>query len=50
MAVRIAIKLDDKGLVDQVFAVCKDPSLRKQLGFLIARQRFVIEGLEEDVS
>lgn len=49
-AIRMAMKLDDKSLVEQVFKVCKDPLIRKQLGFLIARQRIVIEGLEEEVS
>jgi len=44
-AIRIAMKLDDKSLIEEIFKVCKNPLLRKQLAFLIARQRIVIDGL-----
>lgn len=44
-ALRLAIKLDDIGKIKEVFSKCKDKLILKQLCYLIARQRIVLEEL-----
>ncbi|KAF2143830.1 uncharacterized protein K452DRAFT_224638 [Aplosporella prunicola CBS 121167] len=46
-AVVIAIRLNDKDLIQEAFDATEDKSIKKQMAFLIARQRVVID-LPED--
>jgi len=42
-ALRIAIKMNDQTLMKSVLESCEDSGLKKQLGFMLARQRIFIE-------
>jgi 26S proteasome regulatory subunit N1 len=45
IALRFAIKLDDHDKIKEVFAVCPDELIRKQLAFNAARQKIYIPDL-----
>ncbi|KAB2575394.1 putative 26s proteasome regulatory subunit rpn-1 protein [Lasiodiplodia theobromae] len=47
-AMVIAIRLNDKELIQDAFNATEDKSIKKQLAFLIARQRIVIDLPEEE--
>lgn len=47
-AVVIAIRLNDKELIQDAFNATEDKSIKKQMAFLIARQRIVIDLPEEE--
>ncbi|KAK7715938.1 proteasome regulatory particle base subunit [Botryosphaeria dothidea] len=47
-AMVIAIRLNDKELIQDAFNATEDKSIKKQMGFLIARQRIVIDLPEEE--
>ena len=48
-ALRIALKLNDMQLIKEVFELCTDRTVQKQLSFQIARQRVNIP-LDEDLT
>lgn len=48
IALRIAIKLDDHDKIKEVFSVCPDELIRKQLAFNAARQKIFIAELSEE--
>jgi 26S proteasome regulatory subunit N1 len=48
IALRIAIKLDDHDKIKDVFSVCPDELIRKQLAFNAARQKIFIPDLSEE--
>lgn len=48
IALRVAIKLDDRSKIDEVFKECPDSLIRKQLAFNAARQKIYIPGLDEE--
>ena len=48
IALRVAIKLDDRKKVEELFKECPDPLIRKQLAFNAARQRIFIPDLPEE--
>ena len=48
IALRVAIKLDDRSIIDEVFKECPDSLIRKQLAFNAARQKIYIPGLDEE--
>lgn len=48
IALRIAIKLDDHDKIKEVFSVCPDELIRKQLAFNAARQKIFIADLSEE--
>lgn len=45
-ALRVALKINEKDVIDSTFATCNDPLEKKQLGYLLARQGVVVN-LEE---
>ena len=45
IALRVAIKLDDREKVEQLFKECPDELIKKQLAFNAARQKIFIPGL-----
>lgn len=47
-AMVMALKLNDFQLMERIFNECQDPSVRKQLAFLLARQLIVFEDIEDD--
>ncbi|CAD8085972.1 unnamed protein product [Paramecium primaurelia] len=48
-ALRIALRIDKPGKVEQVFEACQDPTIKKQLAFQLARHRYQIdEGIIND--
>ena len=49
-AMVIALKLNDHEMMHQIFNDCNDPSLKKQLAFLLARQLIVFDDImDEDI-
>ncbi|OEH73887.1 26s proteasome non-ATPase regulatory subunit [Cyclospora cayetanensis] len=49
-AMRVALRLGDRGLVDKVLADCKDPLMRQQLALLLCRQRVDVEFEDEKLQ
>jgi 26S proteasome regulatory subunit N1 len=49
-ALRMALKLDDYSKMCIVFGTCTDPLIRKQLAFILARQRVYIPDLEPELN
>ena len=49
-ALRVAIKLLDFELMHQAFSLCKDETMKKQLAFILARQRIYLEGLSPELT
>lgn len=49
-AVVLAIRLNDKDLIEKAFNSTKDKSIRRQMAFLIGRQRICLDLTEEDVE
>lgn len=49
-AMVLAIRLNDTALIKTQFDATTDPTLKKQLAFLIARQRISLDGEEEDAE
>ncbi|XP_051912777.1 uncharacterized protein LOC127595135 [Hippocampus zosterae] len=49
-ALRMALKLDDYERMCTVFGSCTDPLIRKQLAFVLARQRVYIADLEPELN
>lgn len=49
-AMVLAIRLNDMELIKADFGAATDPTLKKQLAFLIARQRISLENEEEDAE
>ncbi|CAK4086503.1 unnamed protein product [Aphanomyces euteiches] len=47
-ALRVALRLDSETLVADVFSKCKNSATRKQLGYLLGRQRFCFEDEHPD--
>ena len=47
-ALRVAMKLNSRELMSDVFSCCKDELLRKQLGFILSGQRIVLDEFEDD--
>lgn len=49
-AMVIALKLNDHELMHKIFSECTDPSIKKQLAFLLARQLIVFEDeMDEEI-
>ncbi|CAD7696710.1 unnamed protein product [Ostreobium quekettii] len=48
-ALRVALWINEKELIDSTFAACKDPLEKKQLGYLLARQGVVMD-LENGIT
>lgn len=48
IALRVAIKLDDREKIEKLFKECPDDLIKKQLAFNAARQKIFIAGLEEE--
>jgi len=46
-AMRLALQLNDKKLVEELFNSCSDPIIQKQLAFMLGRHQFYLE-LPED--
>jgi len=46
-ALRLALQLNDKALVEELFNSCSDPIIQKQLAFMLGRHQFYLE-LSED--
>merc|ERR1719435_482891 len=46
-ALRLALQLNDKPLVEELFNSCTDPIIQKQLAFMLGRHQFYLE-LSED--
>merc|ERR1719445_1983288 len=46
-AMRLALQLNDKKLVEELFNSCTDPIIQKQLAFMLGRHQFYLE-LSED--
>jgi 26S proteasome regulatory subunit N1 len=42
-ALRISIKMDDEEKIKAVWNKCEDRTLKKQLAFMLGRQRYIIE-------
>ncbi|KAK9842343.1 hypothetical protein WJX81_007723 [Elliptochloris bilobata] len=42
-AMRLALKMNDKELAAETMAACKDPLVKKQLGYLLGRQGVVLD-------
>jgi 26S proteasome regulatory subunit N1 len=49
-AVALAIRLNDRDLIEEVFNSTKDKAIRRQMAFLIARQRIWFDVSEDDDS
>ncbi|KAH5342943.1 26S proteasome regulatory subunit RPN1 [Parastagonospora nodorum] len=47
-AVALAIRLNDRDLIEEVFNSTKDKAIRRQMAFLIARQRIWLDVSEDD--
>lgn len=47
-ALRLALQLNEKSLVREIFLDCKDPILQKQLAFMLGRQQHFLNDLEEN--
>jgi len=47
-ALRLALQLNEKALVREIFLDCKDPILQKQLAFMLGRQQHFLNDLEEN--
>ncbi|KAF0696800.1 Aste57867_12462 [Aphanomyces stellatus] len=47
-ALRVALRLDSETLVADAFSKVKDPATRKQMGYILARQRFCFEDEHAD--
>ena len=48
IALRVAIKLDDRDKIEEVFKECPDELIKKQLAFNAARQKIFIPNLSEE--
>ena len=48
IALRVAIKLDDRQKIDELFKECPDDLIKKQLAFNAARQKIFIPDLAEE--
>lgn len=46
-AMRLALQLNDKELVEELFNSCSDPVIQKQLAFMLGRHQFYLELPEE---
>ena len=49
-ALRVAMRLNDHSLINKVFELCEDELVKKQLGFMLARQRFLINVQDEELN
>ena len=49
-ALRVALKLNNAEFIDTIMEECKDPTLRKQMGFMIARQGAVYNARNEELA
>merc|ERR1711981_392078 len=47
-ALRLALQLNEKELVREIFTDCKDPTLQKQLAFMLGRQQHFLNDLDEN--
>jgi len=47
-ALRVAIKLDDEEKIKSVWNTTEDMALKKQIAFLLGRQRYIIEDCEDE--
>lgn len=48
-AILIAMQLSDSDLIHECFVRCKEPSLRKQLAYILARQKVWLFDLRMDL-
>ena len=46
-AMRLALQLNDKAIVEELFNSCPDPIVQKQLAFMLGRHQFYLELPEE---
>merc|ERR1719489_617009 len=46
-AMRLALQLNDKAIVEELFNSCPDPIVQKQLAFMLGRHQFYLELSEE---
>ena len=46
-AMRLALQLNDREIVEELFNSCKDPIIQKQLAFMLGRHQFYLELSEE---
>jgi 26S proteasome regulatory subunit N1 len=46
-ALRIALKLNDKILIEEIFSLCEDGLMKKQLAFILGRQHVYLENMDE---
>ncbi|EGR33984.1 hypothetical protein IMG5_028540, partial [Ichthyophthirius multifiliis] len=49
-ALRIAIRLDNQDKIEKIFKECQDDLTRKQLCFMVARQRIILPNLDEQLT
>ncbi|KAF9976410.1 proteasome regulatory particle base subunit [Actinomortierella ambigua] len=49
-ATLVAIRLNDKEMIQSIFDGCDDPLLKKQLAFMLARQQLTVETEDEELQ
>lgn len=49
-ALRTALRLNDRSLIESTFAACADPSAKKQLCYLLARQGVTLDLEDGDAA
>ena len=47
---RVAIKLNNPDLIKDTFDSCEDSNTKKQLAFILARNRIYLTGLSEEIN
>merc|ERR1719195_1369338 len=47
-AIRLALQLNDHQLIREIFTDCNDPTLQKQLAFMLGRQQHFLNDLDEN--
>merc|ERR1711899_687308 len=47
-ALRLALQLNEKELIREIFTDCNDPTLQKQLAFMLGRQQHFLNDLDEN--
>lgn len=50
LAITLAIRLNDMELIREDFESAEDPALKKQLGFIVARQKIGLEFLDDETD
>ncbi|XP_012277121.1 26S proteasome non-ATPase regulatory subunit 2 [Orussus abietinus] len=49
-AIRLAMQLNDLSLIEEIFTTCTDPSVQKQLAFMLGRQQIFLELHESTID